>query len=73
MLLPLLRCQITHLIEHIFNENSVPRGGIVDQHVGDRSHQLTVLNYGRATHTLNDTARLLYQRGVGDLDGEAFI
>jgi len=37
-------------IQHIFNENSVPRGGIVDQHVRDRSDELAVLNDGRAAH-----------------------
>ena len=35
-----------HRIEHIFNENAVPRGGIVDQHVGDRTDELAVLNDG---------------------------
>ena len=46
-----LRClRHGHLrgVEHIFNENSVPRGGIVDQHVGDRPDELAVLNDGRA-------------------------
>ena len=30
--------KVAHLIEHIFNENSVPRGGIVDEDVCHRSH-----------------------------------
>ena len=34
--------------KHIFNENPVPRGGIVDEHVRDSSHELAVLN-DRAT------------------------
>ena len=37
-------------IQHIFDEDSVSRGGIVDQHVGDRSHELAVLNDGGARH-----------------------
>ena len=37
-------------IQHILNENAVASGGIVDQHVGDRSDELAVLNDGRARH-----------------------
>ena len=49
MILPFaLRCQISHLIEHILNKNAVAGGGIVYEHVCHRSHQLTVLNYGAA-------------------------
>ena len=40
--------QIAHLIQHIFNKYSVPRGGIVDEDVGDSSHELAVLNDWRA-------------------------
>ena len=35
-------------VPHIFNENPVSRGGIVDQHVGHRSHELSVLKDGAA-------------------------
>ena len=34
--------------QHILNENSVSRGGIVDEDVRDRSDELTVLNDGAA-------------------------
>ena len=39
-----------HLIQHIFNENTVPRSGIVDQNVGDGADELAVLNDRTATH-----------------------
>ena len=52
MMLPfvLRRSLLWHLCrgKHILNENSVFRGGIVDHNVGDRSHELAVLNDGRA-------------------------
>ena len=51
MILPfVLRCQISHLIQHIFNKYSVPCRRIVDQHVRHSSYELTVLNYGAARH-----------------------
>ena len=36
--------EIAHLRQHILNKNPVPRGGIVDQHVRDRSDELADLN-----------------------------
>ena len=48
-----LRCpRLRHLrrVEHIFNENAVARGGIVDENVGDRPDKLTVLDDGGAAH-----------------------
>ena len=42
-----LRCLChRHLcgIQHIFNENAVPHGGIVDQNVGYSTDELAVLN-----------------------------
>ena len=59
--------------KHIFDEDTVPRGGIVDQNMRDRPHELAVLDDRGARHSLNDTACLFDQRGVGDLDGEAFV
>ena len=35
-------------IQHIFNENAVARGGIVDEDVCHRADELAVLNDGRA-------------------------
>ena len=51
-ILRLRRLRHGHLccIEHILNENSVARGGIVDENVGDSSDKLAVLNDGRAGH-----------------------
>ena len=68
-----LGCQISHLIEHILNKNSISTRGIVDQHVGDGSDELAVLDDGRARHALNDTARFIKESRVGDLDRKAFI
>ena len=31
-------------VQHILDEDAVPRGGIVDQHVGDGTNQLAVLD-----------------------------
>ena len=31
-------------IEHILNKNSVPRGGVADQHVRDRADELAILD-----------------------------
>ena len=39
-----------HIDQHVFKEDSVPRGGIVDQHVRDRADELAVLDDGRARH-----------------------
>ena len=36
--------------EHIFDKNSVSRGRVIDQHVGDCSHQLAVLDDRAAAH-----------------------
>ena len=70
----LLLCRkIPHLVEHIFNENAVAGGGVVDKNVGHGADQLAVLENGTAAHTLNDAAAFFQQVGVGDLDGEAFI
>jgi hypothetical protein len=46
----LRRSWLWHLcrVQHIFNENSVPRGGIVDEDMGDSPHELSVLNDRRS-------------------------
>ena len=51
MILPfVLRCQISHLIQHIFNKYSVSRGGIVDHNVRYRTDELAVLDDGATAH-----------------------
>ena len=40
--------QQRHINQHVFGKDAVARGGVVDQHVGDRSHNLVVLNDGGA-------------------------
>ena len=37
-----------HIDQHVFKEDAVPRGGIVDENVGDRADELSVLDDGRA-------------------------
>ena len=37
-----------HIGEHILNENAIPRGGVVDHHVGDRADELAVPDQGAA-------------------------
>ena len=59
-------------IEHILNENSVTRGGIVDEDVRHRSDELSVLDDGAARHSLHDAARYGEQVRVGDGDRKAF-
>ena len=44
------RCQISHLIQHILNENSISHCRIIDEDVGDRADNLAVLNNRRAAH-----------------------
>ena len=41
----LLSCQVSHLIQHILNENSVARGGIIYENVCHRPDELAVLDY----------------------------
>ena len=49
-LLKLRRSLHRHLrrIQHILNENAIPRGGIVYKHVRHRAHELAVLDNRRA-------------------------
>ena len=41
-------CHQGHINQHILGKDAVAGGGGVDQHVGDGSHQLAVLNDGGA-------------------------
>ena len=49
----LRRSLLWHLcgVEHIFNEYSVSRCWVVDKHVGDRAHELAVLDDRRAAQS----------------------
>ena len=49
-ILSLRRLRHRHLCrtQHILDENAVPRGGVVDHHVGDRADELAVLDQGAA-------------------------
>ena len=50
-------CRHHALRQHIFNKDTVTGSGVIDKHVGYCADELSVLNYWRATHTLNDSAR----------------
>jgi len=58
--------------EHILNENSVSRGGIVDENMCYRADELAVLDDRAAAHSLHDAARQGKQVRVGDGDRKAF-
>ena len=58
-------------VEHVFNENAISRGGVIDEDVGDSADKLAVLDDRRTRHALHDAARLFDQRGVGHLDRKA--
>ena len=60
-----------HVHQHILQKDPVPRGGIVDENVGDRAHDLAVLNDGASAHALHDAPRNGQEIGVGDRDGKA--
>ena len=59
-------------VQHILNENAVPRGGIVDHNVRDRTYKLAVLDDGGARHSLNDTACFFDKRGIFYFYDKAF-
>ena len=61
-----------HILKHIFNENSIPRRGVADQHVRDCADKPPVLNDRGAAHALDDAACFGKEGGVGDGDGKAF-
>ena len=42
---PLCRC-----VQHIFDEDAIASGGIVDQDMGDGTYQFAVLDNGAAAH-----------------------
>ena len=44
----LLFRQRAHLTQHVVDKYSVPRGGVVDQDMGDRTDELAVLDQGGA-------------------------
>ena len=55
MILPfVLSRQVAHLIQHIFNEDPVARGGGVHKDMSHSAHQLAVLNDRTAGHALDD-------------------
>ena len=36
--------------QHIFDEDSIPGGWVINEHMGHSSYELSVLNDGRAAH-----------------------
>ena len=58
-----LRCprqRHLHRIEHIFNENAVPRGGIVDEDVRHSPHQFAVLDDGGVGHECDQVGTTVF-------------
>ena len=51
-------------MEHILNEDAVARGGISDHHVSNRSHELAVLNDGRAAHECGQEGTIKFNRDL---------
>ncbi len=49
-------------IQHIFNENAVSRGGIVDQHVSDRPDELAVLNDRASAHECGQEGTTVFHK-----------
>ena len=76
MILPfkLRRLRHGHLrsVEHIFDEDPVARGGIVDEHVRHSSDKLAVLDDGGAAHSLHYSAGFVDKLLVLDRDRKAF-
>ena len=82
--LPSFSLALRRGVPHIFNENSVSRGRIVDQHVGDSAHELAVLKDGAARQecgqsrttkcviTFIFSAALCISSFVGNLFGSEF-
>ena len=59
-----LRHQIPHLVQHIFNKYSVPRGGIVYHNVGDGADELAILEYRRAAHECGQVGTTIINRNL---------
>ena len=66
LILPLRRLRHRHLrgVQHIFNENAVSRGGIVDEHVRYRADELAVLNDRRARHECGQVGTTIINRNL---------
>ena len=60
-----------HIDQHILHKDAVAHGGVADEDVGDRAHDLAVLNNGGAAHALNDSSRGGQKIGIGYGHGEA--
>ena len=43
-------CWLRSCIKHIFNENAIPGIRAVDEHMGHRTYQFSVLDDGAAAH-----------------------
>ena len=65
-ILPLRCLRHRHLrgVQHILNENTVSRGGIIDQYVRDRSDELAVLNDRRARHECGQEGTTIINRNL---------
>ena len=62
-----LSCRDRHADQHVFHKDPVAHGGIVDQHVGDCSHDLAVLDDRRAAHECGQEGTTIF-RILYDID-----
>ena len=88
MILPFALRRLLHRhfcrIQHIFNENPITRCGIVDENMRHRSHELAVLDDGRARHECGQerttkfviffivSVAICISSSVGNLSGSVF-
>ena len=59
----------THLVQHIFGENAVARGGFVDEHMRYRSDELAVLDDGGARHECGQVGTTILYSFQIDIEG----
>ena len=58
-------------IQHILNKDAISGGGVIDQDMGDRAHQFTVLNDRRAGHLcVKDRTKIFTNLFVNYASGE---
>ena len=58
-------------VQHIFDEDAISDGGVVDKDVGDGAHQFTVLNDRRAGHLcVKDRTKIFTNLFVNYASGE---
>ena len=49
-------------VEHILNENSIPRSGVVNEHMGNGTYKLAVLNDRAARHECGQVGTTVFNK-----------